>query len=162
MPPVERTPEYFFNPLYRRFLVEEALPAAEARARCNGRRTAWGASLGGLLSAQLAWERRDLFQTVVAQSGAFLFSPETRDRDPFAGQEAFLAQVRAGDPRGLRWHLDCGTFEWLLDSNRRLAAVLGAAGADATFVTRNAGHNWVNWRNGLAAGLRRALPRRPV
>ncbi len=162
VPPVERTPEYFFNPLYRRFLVEEALPAAEARARCDGRRTAWGASLGGLLSAQLAWERRDLFQAVVAQSGAFLFSPATRDRDPFAGEEAFLAEVQAGDPRGLRWHLDCGSLEWLLDSNRRLAAALATAGADATFVTRNAGHNWINWRNGLATGLRRALPRNPV
>lgn len=157
VPPQERTQEYFFNDKYRRFLLEEALPAAEARCRCDGRRTAWGASLGGLLSAQLAWERRDLFQTVVTQSGAFLFSPETRD--PFAGQEAFLAQVRAGDPQGLRWHLDCGTLEWLIGSNRRLAAALAGAGADATLATRNAGHNWVNWRSGLAGGFRRALPR---
>ncbi len=162
VPPVERTPEYFFNPTYRRFLVEEALPAAEERARCDGRRVAWGASLGGLLSAQLAWEHRDLFQTVVAQSGAFLFSPETRERDPFSGDEAFLGRVRAGDPRPLRWHLDCGTLEWLIHSNRRLAAALEAAGADVAFVTRNAGHNWINWRNGLPGALRRALPRNPV
>jgi enterochelin esterase-like enzyme len=159
VPPVERTPEYFFNPVYRRFLVEEALPAAEARARCDGRRTAWGASLGGLLSAQLAWEHRDLFQAVVSQSGAFLFSPETRERDPFAGEEAFLAEVQGGDPRGLRWHLDCGTLEWLIGSNRNLAAALRAGGADVSFVERSAGHNWTNWRNGLAAGLRRAVPR---
>lgn len=158
VPPMQRTPEYFFNPEFRRFLTEEALPAAEERAPCDGRRVAWGASLGGLLSAQLAWERRDLFLGVVAQSGAFLFSPETRDSDPFHGREAFLATVREGDPRGLRWHLDCGTLEWLLDSNRRLADALLAGGADVTFATRNAGHNWVNWRNGLAAGLRRAIP----
>jgi enterochelin esterase family protein len=159
VPPRERTREYAFNPVFRRFLVEEVLPAAEARAPCDGRRTVWGASLGGLLGAMLAWERRELFQTVVAQSGAFLFSPETLRANPFVGEESFLATVRAGDPRGIRWHLDCGALEWLLASNERLAAALAAAGAEARLVTRNAGHNWVNWRNGLAGGFRAALPR---
>lgn len=158
VPPRERTPEYAFNPAYRRFLSEEALPAAAARAPCDGRRTAWGASLGGLLGAMLAWERRDLFQSVVAQSGAFLFSPETLDADPFTGRESFLATVREGDPTGLRWHLDCGRLEWLLASNERLAAALDAAGAQARLVVRNAGHNWVNWRNGLAPAFRAVLP----
>lgn len=161
VPPTDRTSEYFFNADYRRFLAEEALPVAEERAHCNGRRIAWGASLGGLLSAQLAWERRDLFQTVVTQSGAFLFSPETRENTPFSGQEAFRARVAAGDPGGLRWHLECGTLEWLLGSNERLVSALRNGGADVTFIARNAGHNWVNWRNGLAAGLRRALSGNP-
>ena len=159
VPPGERTREYFFNAAYRRFLTDEVLPLVEARARCDGQRIAWGASLGGLLSAQLAWERHDLFQAVVTQSGAFLFSPETARSDPFHGQEAFLAEVRRGDPRVLRWRLDCGTLEWLVDSNRRLAAALAEAGATALLVTRNAGHNWVNWRNGVPGALRWALPR---
>ena len=158
VPPGERTREYAYNPAYRRFLVREVLPAVEERAPCDGRRTAWGASLGGLLGAMLAWERQDLFQTVVAQSGAFLFSPDMDNVNPFAGNESFLATVRAGDPTGLRWHLDCGRLEWLLGSNERLAGVLAAAGAEVRLVTRNAGHNWVNWRNGLAAGFRAALP----
>ena len=38
-------------------------------------------------------------------------------------------------------------------SNRRLAAVLAGRGADVGLVTRNAGHNWMNWRNGIAGGL---------
>ena len=49
------------------------------------------------------------------------------------------------------------TLEWLLPSNERVAAALRDAGADVTFLTRNAGHNWVNWRNGLAAALRTVL-----
>ena len=159
VPPGERTSEYFYNAAYRRFLTDEVLPLVEERARCDGRRTAWGASLGGLLSAMLAWERRDLFQAVVAQSGAFLFSPDMKRHDPFSGGEAFLTEVRRGDPRDLRWRLDCGTLEWLIASNRRLAAALAAAGADATLVTRSAGHNWVNWRNGVAGALRWALSR---
>ena len=157
VPPSQRTVEYAFNPAYRRYLLEEVLPAVERRVRCDGRRTAWGASLGGLLSAQLAWERTDLFQKVVTQSGAFLFSPDMDHGNPFAGGESFLAEVQKDDPQPLRWHLECGTLEWLLPSNSRLAETLAARGADVRLVTRSAGHNWVNWRNGLAGGLRFAL-----
>ena len=157
VPPSERTEEYAFNPTYRKFLREELLPAVEARIRCDGRRTAWGASLGGLLSAQLAWEMSDLFQNVVAQSGAFLFSPDMDRRNPFVGGESLRAQVLAGDLPPLKWHLDCGTLEWLLASNERLATALADKGATVRLVTRSAGHNWVNWRNGLSEGLRFAL-----
>jgi enterochelin esterase-like enzyme len=139
--------------------VDDVLPAVEERVRCDGRRTAWGASLGGLCSAHLAWAHPDRFQRVVSQSGAFLFSPDMDFDFPFAGNESFLRQVQQKGPRELAWHLDCGQLEWLSGSNERLAAALAAQGADVTLVTRNAGHNWVNWRNGLAAGLRFSLPR---
>jgi len=157
VPPRQRTEEYAFNPDFREHLRQELLPAVEARVRCDGRRTAWGASLGGLLSAQLAWEWPDLFQKVVTQSGAFLFSPDMDRSNPFVGGESLLAQVLAEDLPPLEWHLDCGTLEWFLGSNQRLAKALVEKGSVARLVTRNAGHNWVNWRNGLAAGLRFAL-----
>ncbi len=157
VPPSERTREYAFNPVYRRFLRDELLPAVEDRVRCDGRRTAWGASLGGLLSATLAWENADLFQKVVAQSGAFLFSPDMEPGNPFSGAESMRRQVLEEEPRDLAWRLDCGTLEWLVDSNRRLAAALGERGMAASFAARNAGHNWVNWRDGVADGLRFAL-----
>jgi enterochelin esterase family protein len=158
VPPGERTKEYAFNPDYRAFLTDELLPAVEARIRCDGRRTVWGASLGGLLGATLALERPDLFGCAVTQSGAYLFSPDMDLGNPFAGNESFREDLRRGEPRRVRWHLDCGTLEWLLASNERVAAALREAGADATFTVRNAGHNWINWRNGLADGFRRALP----
>lgn len=158
VPPVKRTEEYAFNPDYHRFLLEEVLPMVEARVRCDGRRTAWGASLGGLLSAQLAWDNPDIFQKVVTQSGAFLFSPDMNRNNPFDGEETLLATVRTTDPPpSLAWHLDCGTLEWFLASNQRLAAALTEKGAAARLVTRQAGHNWINWRNGLADGLVFAL-----
>ena len=157
VPPRERTLEYAFNSEYLNFLVEELLPTVESRIRCDSRRTAWGASLGGLLSAQLAWERPDLFQKVVTQSGAFLFSPDMKKANPFTGNESMLSRVLASDPPPLEWHLDCGTMEWLLGSNERLAQALAKKGASVSLVTRSAGHNWINWRNGLAQGLRFAL-----
>lgn len=157
VPPVERTPEYFFNPTYRRFLLQEALPAVSHRVAIEGSLVAWGASLGGLLSAQLAWEAPGMFRAVVAQSGAFLFSPDMTPGDPFHGGEAFLDLVVKSPQLDLAWHLECGTLEWLLASNRRLARALRAGGWPVTLIERAAGHNWVNWRNGIAAGLRFAL-----
>ena len=157
VPPRERTPEYFFNPAYRAFLVEEVLPFVTARVACDGRRIAWGASLGGLLSAQLAWDANGGFEAVVAQSGAFLFSPDMTPGDPFHGNEAFVDIVVNGPQQNIRWFLDCGTFEWLLPSNRRLADALRGRGAEVRLDTRPAGHNWVNWRQGLAEAFRFAL-----
>ena len=157
VPPSQRTKEYAFNPAYRKFLTDELLPEVEKRIRCDGRRTVWGASLSGLLAGTLAVERPDLFQCVVSQSGAFLFSPDMDYANPFKGKESFIENLHEGEPAAIRWHLECGSLEWLLGSNQRLAAALEQAGADVTFVVRSAGHNWVNWRNGLAAGLRRAL-----
>lgn len=158
IPPRKRTQEYAFNQRYRRFICEEALPLAMGRVRCSGRAVAWGASLGGLLSAELAWERPDIFGCVVAQSGAFQFSPDMDFDHPFGGSEAFLHKVRAAsDLPALRWRLQCGTLEWLLDSNRNLHRELDARGADCKLDLRHAGHNWVNWLEGMAAGFRFAL-----
>ncbi len=164
VPPQERTPEYFFNPVYRAFLCEELLPAVAARVAVGPRRIAWGASLGGLLSAQLAWEDDGGgFDTVVAQSGAFLFSPDMTRGDPFHGREAFLDLVVNGPQQKSRWWLSCGTLEWLLPSNERLAAALAERGDEVRLVTLPAGHNWINWRCGLAGAFAFALgPRQPA
>lgn len=157
VPPRDRTWEYAFNPLFRRFLVEEVLPLVERHAPCDGRRVAWGASLGGLLSAQLAWQYPEIFQKVVSQSGAFLFSEDMDQANPFVGSEGFLKVVRKEGGKNLAWHLDCGTLEWLLASNRNLRTELAGMGMRVALVERSAGHNWINWRNGIAAGLQFAL-----
>ena len=153
VPPKQRTVEYAFNPLYRRFLMEELLPFVESRVPCDGRRAAWGASLGGLLSAQLAWEYPDQFQKVVCQSGAFLFSEDMDLKNPFAGNESFRRVVQSTPAKNIQWHLDCGTLEWLWESNQRLAEALVGEGMSVQFLKRNAGHNWINWRNGLSRAM---------
>ncbi len=158
VPPVNRTLEYAFNEKYLQFLARELLPDVEQRVKCDGRRIAWGASLGGLLSANLAWRYRDLFQTVVTQSGTFNFTPQMDHANPFVGANWFAQQVAAGErSHPLRWYLTCGTMEWLLASNENLAACLIDQGYQAELVTRTAGHNWVNWGDTLAAALEFAL-----
>ena len=154
--PTDRSREYRYNPDYRRFIVEELVPFVEGELAVSGERVAMGASLGGLMSASLGIHHPELFGTVVSQSGAFMGSPE--EPDFYEGKTSWLLeQLEAGEGKGLRWHLQTGTLEWLHDVNRRAAEALEAGGYVYTYAERNAGHNWVNWRNGLSRALRFAL-----
>ena len=150
--PVDRTAEYRFNPAYRAFVGEELVKFVDAELKTTSERIAMGASLGGLVSASLALERPDLFQTVVAQSGAFLGSPE--EPDFYRGTRSWVLERLTAEPKlELRWYTDVGTLEWLTSVNRRVHDKLLEKGYDHVFEVRNAGHNWTNWRNGLGAAL---------
>jgi len=155
--PESRSREYVFHQPFRSFFLGELMPTIEAQLPCDGRRVLWGASLGALASADLALGRPDLFATVVAQSGAFLIAPDDKPIDPFAGGEWLLERFRAGEGRDIRWRLECGTLEWLLPAHHRLESALPAVGADHVTLTRNIGHNWANWRQGVPDALRWAL-----
>jgi len=155
--PSQRTAEYGFNDDYLLHMVTEVLPAVEGRILCNGLRTVWGASLGGLCSAYLAWDYPDLFQKVVSQSGAYLFHPGMDYTIPWVGESAFVQRVQNESARPLSWFLDCGNLEWFRASNEEMAVALAGAGMRVDSVFRNAGHNWENWRNGLSGGLIFAL-----
>ena len=157
--PERRTVEYAFNTDYEAFVHDEALPALAARLACVGRPRLAGVSLGGLCSAWLALRRPAAFAAVAAQSGAFLIAPDDRPPDPSAGGEWLLGELLAGRGRDLRWHLDCGTLEWLHPAHRRLCAALADGGSDHACRERSIGHNWENWRNGLPAALRFLLAR---
>ncbi len=162
IPPVDRTREYHFDDRYLAFVTEEVLPAVQERAPGNGQRTAWGASMGGLCSAELAWRHPLRFQTVVSQSGAFLFHPGQRLADgPHSGKEWWAERVRTEAWRPVRWVLQTGTLEWLHRPNENLAAALENADLDVVYSERPSGHNWTTWRNGLADAFCRILPLGP-
>lgn len=154
--PADRTVEYGFNPDYRAFITDELLPFVAAHHPCSEECLLLGASLGGLVSATLALEHPELFGTVLCQSGAFLGTPE--EREFYRTRESWLLETLEGHVRlPLRWYLEVGAFEWLLDVNREIHRVLLDKGYDHAYVERPAGHNWVNWRNGLASALRFGL-----
>lgn len=151
--PVDRAKEYAYNPRYLSFVTDEAIPDVEGTLSCSGERIALGASLGGLVSATLALEYPGLFQAVATQSGAFLGAPD--DPDYYQSERSWvIEQVEEGRGKTVRWYSDTGMFEWLYPVNRRLAEVLRRKGYFSAYAERPAGHNWVNWRNGLAGLLR--------
>ncbi len=158
--PKDRAIEYPYHEGYQSFVMDEVLPKMEAELAFNGNRIAMGASLGGLVSGLLAWNYPKHFSTVVSQSGAFLGSPE--DMDYYGSETAWLLeQINESDPKrftnGLRWYVDCGNLEWLRNINQDIFQALEEKGYETSSQFRNAGHNWVNWRNGLADALKFAL-----
>ena len=154
--PISRSQEYRFNPDYRAFMVDELIPFVEGRLKTTDERAAMGASLGGLVSATLALHHPELFGTVVAQSGAFLGTPE--DMDFYRSEQSWVAsELEAREREPIRWYTEVGTLEWLTSINRRVHEVLEAKGYEHAYAERHAGHNWENWRNGLSHALRFAL-----
>jgi enterochelin esterase-like enzyme len=154
--PIDRLTDYRFNVSYRSFIVDELAPFIDKELQTTSERIAMGASLGGLVSATLALEHPDLFQTVITQSGAFIGSPT--EPDFYKGKSSWvLEMLQDNEPLPIRWYTEVGTIEWLTDINRKAHDVLGQKNYDHVYAERNAGHNWVNWRNGLGNALKFAL-----
>ena len=58
----------------------------------------------------------------------------------------------------LRIWMDVGRYEWLLQSNREMHALLRSRGYDVTYNEYNAGHAYVAWRDDLVQGLQALFP----
>ena len=167
--PVDRAREFGFDETYREFVLEEVLPRVEEAYGEPTTLHLLGASLGGLFSMTLALLRPDLVSSVATQSGAFLGAPD--DPDFYGSDRSWVLErleqqlaAAGGDgmpPPTFSAYTEVGTIEWLTEVNRqvheRLERRAPPAGS-ASHVERNAGHNWVNWRNGLSGALRFLLP----
>lgn len=154
--PHDRRVEYGFSHAYTQFMTDELLPHLENQFPSTGERIWLGASLGGLVSANVALRRPDLTSAVVSFSGAFLGTPEAKEF--YDTKESWLLdQLRQGNQPPPLWYLEVGTLEWLTDVNLAVATALKTAGAEHSLTVRNAGHNWTNWRNGVASALRYVL-----
>jgi enterochelin esterase-like enzyme len=70
--------EYWFNECYEAFLLEEILPSVDRHYSPTVERGLWGASLGGLVSAWLAWKNPQIFSKVGSQFGCFTAHPRQR------------------------------------------------------------------------------------
>lgn len=156
--PTDRSSEYGFEEDYRDFTLEELLPFLQRTYPSSEERLLLGASLGGLVSATLALLHPELFSSLATFSGAFLGTPD--DRDFYRSQESWtLERVRLSGKLPLRWYSEVGTIEWLTGVNRELHDSLLENGYEHEYRERHAGHNWTNWRNGLADALEFLLRR---
>jgi len=150
--PQNREKEYWFNDRYETFLLREILPLVDRRYGPTAERGLWGASLGGLVSAWLAWQHPQLFSKVGSQSGCFTADP--RGGDEHHDPEWLTMKFAATERRQVRFYLETGQLEWLLAANRRFAAMLVDKGYPHTYQERPSGHNWTTWEQGLEPGLK--------
>lgn len=144
VPPGDREAELGMDgKAYERFLVDEVVPHVREslRVASDPAKTAIvGPSLGGLAAARIALDHPEIFGLVAGQSGVY---------DPL------LDDVRTGPKRAIRFHLVVGTYDGLLESQRRFAAALRGRGYDVETVERPEGHSWGLWRASLGDALRR-------
>lgn len=110
---------------------------------------AWGvmgASMGGLMALYAGLRLPHIFGRVICQSGAFQL--DLTDHPPL------IERLVSTQPLGkLKIWQDVGTFEFLLDQNRRMNALLKDHGYAVTYREHNAGHNWTAWRDMLSSAF---------
>lgn len=153
------------------FLMRHVLPLARAHLRLADPREgrgdeeragaygALGASMGGLMALYAGLRLPEVFGRVLSQSGAF--GLEVAGRDLVAAE--LIRQARPAQPaQSMRpevW-MDCGRYEWLVESNRRTHRLLVEQGFAATYREYAAGHNYTAWRDDLARGIEALFPLR--
>ncbi len=149
-----RSLEYMCSDQSLRFVVDNVLPFAASEMNLldlkehPGSYGVMGASMGGLMALFTGLRLPDIFGSVLSQSGAFFFD----DYEPVV-----VSLVRYGPVHPLNIWMDAGIYEWLLEPNRRMLALLKERGYQAAYHEFSAGHNYPAWRDDCPAGLRRLL-----
>lgn len=148
--PQARFVEYACSESVPLFVHERVLPLAREHLTLlnleqhSGSYGVLGASMGGLIALFTALRLPHIFGHVLSQSGAFGF-------DDYRSVVASL--LRHGPVQPLRIWLDAGRYEWLLEANRDMHALLQQRGYDVTYREYNGGHNYPSWRDDVWRGL---------
>ena len=162
-----RNEEFGANPKHPAWIVDELLPAVEARYKVlpgPQSRGIMGASFGGVASLWTAWSRPGVFGRLMLQSGSFAFTDVGRhDRGPLWDPVvAFVNELRQKPGklggRDVRIYMSCGQFESLIYYNRSLQPLLRGANLDVRYTEAPDGHNWICWRDRLREGLTWLFP----
>lgn len=133
---------------YARFLLEELLPAVEARTTADGRpirlsqsgadRAVGGSSSGAICAFTVAWERPDAFTRVFSAIGTYV---------GLRGGERYSTLLRKYEPKPIRVFLQGGSNDnniyggdWWI-ANQALQRSLEFSGYDVRHVWGEGGHN---------------------
>jgi enterochelin esterase-like enzyme len=141
---------------FTNYLLRELLPWAARRwplTNDPARTVLAGQGLGGLTAAHAALRSPTRFGNALVQSGSFWWPAGP-------GAEWLTGRVERSSRRPVRFRISAGLQEWvLLPASRRLRDALRARGYDVDYRELNAGHDYLPWRDELAAGLVHLLGR---
>jgi enterochelin esterase family protein len=164
--PGARDRELPCNPEFSRALVTELLPWAHGlyNFTTDPRHTVVsGSSFGGLAAACAGLWHPETFGNVLAQSGAFHWTPPPgSDTADSSSEPNWVArQFISSHKKALRFYLNAGSAEFnatggadsILFCTRALRDVLRAKGYEVHFQEFAGGHDTLNWRGTLADGL---------
>lgn len=121
-----------------------------------------GLSMGGYGALRVALERPEMFRSAVSHSGAVMvgrYYPTEADRGKEARNDEFLAifgDCKPGEPNDLvtlaekakplpAIRFDCGTEDFLLESNRKFTEELRERNIPHEYEEFPGDHNWEYW-----------------
>ena len=158
---------------YEDFFFQEFLPAVEKKYHCGGskgQRAIMGLSMGGGGSVVYAQRHPDLFSSAYGMSawldnkhrevrgtdkpGSKLVITDNSVRDHSALD--FVANADAatiGQLKTVKWFLDCGDDDFLLQLSVDLHFKMKAAGIPGQLRVRDGGHTWEYWHTALYTAL---------
>ncbi len=155
----ERMDEYTFNTAtsrgeqYRPFIADELLPFLDAELRLLpdlDQRAVMGASLGGLISFYIGWERPDAFGLVAGMSSSLFWDDSWMIRQ---------VQQDAGPLKPLRFYLDSADVNDNHDETVEMAQALDARGYPHLHVVQaGASHDWFFWKDRFPGMLQYLFP----
>jgi enterochelin esterase family protein len=160
----DRLVEYAADPRHAAFVVEEVVPAIEARLPIDPRpetRGLMGASFGAVAALSTAWMHPQRFGRLLLQSGSFAFTDigQSRRGEAFDPVVDFVNRFRAQPGRPAeKVFISCGQYESLIYENRSLVPRLQETGMNVRWTEARDGHNWENWRDRLREGLSFLFP----
>jgi iron(III)-enterobactin esterase len=155
----QRIDEYTFHTatsrgeLYRTFICDELVPAlrAEFRLDPDPQQTAvFGASLGGLISYFIGWERSEVFGLVAGMSSSFFWDDNWM---------VVQVQTDSGPLRPLRFYLDSADVNDNHDETVLVDQALTARGYPHLHVVQvGASHDWFYWKQRFDGMLQYLYP----
>jgi enterochelin esterase-like enzyme len=162
--PGDRLTEYANSAAHARYLTAELLPRLEAELPLAGTPSArclMGASFGAVAALSAAYRYPEVYGSLLAQSGSFVFTDIGHDHGgpPFEPVVRFVNRYRAAPRRVAdRMFVSCGVYEPLIVPNRSMVPVFEAAGMTVRYTEARDGHSWENWRDRLQEGLSWIFP----
>ena len=155
---------------YEDFFFGELVPQIEKRYHAVGdkrHRAIMGLSMGGGGSTVYAQRHPDMFSSCYAMS-AWLDNPEVKDAKPgdklavvqnSVHEHSALSFVDNADEatleqlRSVRWFLDCGDDDFLLDLSCELYRKMRNKGVKCELRVRDGWHSWEYWHQALRLAL---------
>lgn len=151
---------------YEDFFFNELVPAVEKKYRAGGskgRRAIAGLSMGGGGATSYAQRHADMFGSAYAMSALMdLPEPQQPEEDnkvtrlmKSARENSCVRYVkeadqnRKNDLRTVKWFVDCGDDDFLLDSNIEFMRAMREAGIPMQFRVRDGAHNSEYWHSAL-------------
>jgi len=143
------------------FVAQELVPWTRERYHVTSdpaQTIVGGSSAGGLTAGFVALEYPEVFGNVLAQSGAFRWTPGDREHEWLARQFAIREKLP------LKFYIEAGILEVnsllalgdgpnLIIASRHIRNVLEAKGYPVHYAEFAGGHDYLSWRGTLADGL---------